>query len=108
MLGVIGLLWLGVDIWLGVDSGTPAKAEPSAAVPACIHWLPIVRYRAYGYDHVVRLESKCDKPASCTVSTNVNPTPVSGTLPAGGRIELLTFNGSPARTFVPSILCTLR
>ncbi len=98
VLGVLGLTWFSM---------TPAHAEPSAAVPPCITWMPIVRYRAYGYDHIVRLESKCDKPSSCSVTTNANATPVSGTLPAGGRIELQTFTGSPARSFIPSVLCTL-
>ena len=79
-----------------------------AAAPArnnCVAARSEARYRNYGYDHVVILQSACQKAASCEVSTNVNPEVQLVSVAPGERLELLTFRGSPARDFAARVHC---
>lgn len=73
--------------------------------PSCVEAFPEVRYRSYGYDHVVHLYSRCDVRAYCAVSTDVNPTVIEVIVPPREHIEVLTFRGSPAREFTPKVTC---
>jgi hypothetical protein len=63
------------------------------------------RVRYPGYDHIVHIHSSCDVELSCTVRTNVNPSPVEASVPPHGRVEVLTWRGSPARTFTATVDC---
>jgi len=83
------------------DAGTPS------ALPACISVSTDARYVPYGYNHVVILKSGCSKAATCSVATDVNPQPVPAALAAGATVEVLTFSGSPAQTFVARVTCKL-
>jgi hypothetical protein len=74
---------------------------------ACVASWGESRYRNYGYDHIVHVRNRCQKPVLCRVSTNVNPDPVEGTVAPNEERELLTFRGSPAREFVPKVDCRL-
>ena len=76
--------------------------------PACIHSRGEARARALGYDHVVTIENACDKAATCTVSTDVAPDPITAKVDAKKTVELTTFRGSPASTFKPKVSCKLR
>ncbi len=62
-------------------------------------------YRAYGYDHIVHLVNRCDDAAACDVFTDVNPEVIHATVPARDEVDVLTFRGSPARTFTPHVTC---
>lgn len=85
-----------------------AGADTSAAtLPACIAVSTEARYVPYGYNHLVYIRNGCSKPATCTVSTDVNPKPQTVEAPANRTVEVVTFMGSPARTFVPRVTCTL-
>lgn len=82
-------------------------ASPQASQsPSCVTSGTEVIYRNYGYDHIVHLASSCDRPASCRVTTDSNPSGVSTRVPAGEHIALLMFRGSPARAFTASVTCT--
>jgi hypothetical protein len=81
----------------------PASAE----TPACIHWWSRA-VGGMGYNHVVGIENGCDKPAACTVSTDVAPSPVQATVPAKERVDVMTFRGSPTTVFKPNVACTLQ
>jgi hypothetical protein len=63
------------------------------------------RYANYGYDHIVHLANRCDAAFVCSVSTDVNPTPIEARLGGGKTTEVLTFRGSPARVFTPRAVC---
>lgn len=63
------------------------------------------RYRNYGYDHMVRLESACTEVQACQVSTDVNPTVRRVTVAPRATMEVLTFRGSPAREFRATVTC---
>jgi hypothetical protein len=72
---------------------------------ACIGVSAQAIYRNYGYDHIVSLTNRCEGDAVCDVSTDVNPEPAHVAVPVNASIEVLTFRGSPARTFTPKIAC---
>jgi hypothetical protein len=80
----------------------------AGARPACVTVAFSAPYRGVGYNHVVSVHNACAQVASCTVSTDVNPSPQAVTVPAGATQDVTTFIGSPARVFVPTVACTLR
>lgn len=80
-------------------------AEGGQQDPSCVEAFPEVRYRNYGYDHVVHLYSRCDVRAYCAVSTDANPNAVEVVVPPREHVEVLTFRGSPAREFTPKVSC---
>jgi hypothetical protein len=77
--------------------------EPTAK--ACIAIKAETPYRDSGYDHIVKLESHCQKPVKCRVSSDVNPEPVEVTLAPKERTEVLLWRGSPASTFKARVSC---
>jgi hypothetical protein len=89
-----------------------ALAEPGrAGDPSAPTVLSCVKYRAearpwgMGYKHVVVLVSECTVTADCTVSTDVNPEPTVVTVPPKETREVVTYLSSPARVFVPTVVC---
>lgn len=83
------------------------EASPRADA-ACVRVRPEARYRNLGYDHIVHLDSGCDRDAFCDVSTDVNPAVQRVVAPARRSVEVVTFIGSPARVFSPKVSCELR
>ena len=81
------------------------SAEAGQQDPSCVEAFPEVRYRNYGYDHIVHLYSRCDVRAYCAVSTDANPTAVEVVVPPREHVEVLTLRGSPAREFTPKVSC---
>jgi hypothetical protein len=81
--------------------------RPVDATPACIRWTTEVRYRPYGYDHLVHIHSACERAASCRVSTDVNPDAITVRVPPRESVTVVTFQGSPARTFSAKVACAL-
>jgi hypothetical protein len=76
--------------------------------PSCVHWSGITVATAVGYNHVVRIDNACDRAATCTVSTDVAPTPIQAAVPPKQRVELVTFRRSPAYTFKARASCILQ
>jgi len=95
---------------VGASSGARAAdaGAPSPSLPACIGVRAEARYVPYGYNHVVILTNGCSKAATCRVSTDVSPQPVTAEVAAGTTVEVLTFAASPASSFTPRVSCTLR
>jgi hypothetical protein len=87
---------------------TRADKKPSPPEAKCVAWHTEVRARAYGYDHFVILDSSCAGEATCTVSTDVNPSPQTAVVPAGARVEVATFLGSPATEFKATVSCVAK
>ncbi len=86
----------------------PVAPSSAPAVPTqagCVNVTSEARYRNYGHDHVVRLESACAEVQACQVSTDVNPTVRRVTVAPDAAIEVLTFRGSPAREFRATVNC---
>ena len=86
-----------------VGHGAEPAAEP--APKACVAIKAEAPYRGSGYDHIVKLESHCQKPVKCRVSSDVNPEPVEVTLAPKERTEVLLWRGSPASTFKARVSC---
>jgi hypothetical protein len=82
-----------------------ASASPVDQQARCVIVRTEARYRAYGYDHLVHLKNGCEKAVVCTVSTNVNPKELKASLEAGASTTVITFKGSPARTFQANVSC---
>ncbi|MFH2009514.1 MAG: hypothetical protein ABI333_23175 [bacterium] len=74
----------------------------------CISTWAEARYRAYGYDHIVHIRSRCKKAAVCDVSTDVSPKVQKVGVGAGAHVSVLTFKGSPARSFTPRVSCVFK
>lgn len=88
-----------------------AQQPPGARVagdrPACVDVAFAALYRGVAYNHVVTIHNTCGQPARCTVTTDVNPSPMSVSVAAGATAQVATFIGSPARVFVPTVACSL-
>jgi hypothetical protein len=87
-------------------SARPAAAD--AAANRCIRFWGETRYGALAYNHIVHVANSCDATADCAVSTDVNPEPQEVAVEGNTSIEVVTFMGSPARVFKPSVKCTMR
>jgi hypothetical protein len=85
---------------------TRASATPDTSA-TCIKVKAEARYLGLGYNHIVHVADVCASSAECDVSTDVNPQPQHVSVPAGGAIEVNTFMGSPARVFVPKVVCVM-
>jgi hypothetical protein len=90
----------------------PARAVPLDPAPLseeprviCVTYWAEAKYVGFAYNHIVHVTNACNVPASCTVTTNVNPQPQTVDVPAGSQMDVLTFVGSPARTFVADVQC---
>jgi len=107
-----GLGALGVSA--GIALAAPSLALPSAPnagaeppVPTCIRAWGEARLGAYGYAHVVHLDSACPADAKCSVATEVDPAPVEVKVPSRTSVEVVTRLESPSREVKPVVTCTL-
>jgi hypothetical protein len=97
-----------------VPPEVPKRVPPIAAAdvameeqsPACVRFWPEARYRNYAYDHVVHLNSRCHRVASCNVSTDVNPAVVVVAIAPDERLEVVTSRASQTPEFTPIVECT--
>lgn len=118
------LLLLVAPLLLGANSATSRGAEHgarqiasalpeaaalfnAAALPECISVRAQARPGTSGYNHWVFIANRCDAPAACDVSTNVNPSTMTVAVQPGTTQDVLTFRESPARTFTPFVSCKL-
>jgi len=88
-------------------AAAPDAAPPKPPVPKCITVSSYVVNSAPGFDHVVKLESQCDKDAVCSVRTDVAPERLTVDLPAGQTREVVTFRGAPGYAFRAQVECEL-
>jgi hypothetical protein len=85
----------------------PGRAAGAGAKQAlsCVKYRGEARPWGFGFKHVVVLVSECTVTAECTVSTDANPEPTVVVVPAKETREVVTFLSSPARAFVPAVVC---
>jgi hypothetical protein len=110
-IGFAALAGLALAL-VGVAPAQGKEPEPSDAgapfVPACIQVATSSRWVPYGYNHIVALTNGCSQAATCSVSTDVNPTVQSVTVPKGATVEVMTFLGANSSTFIARVDCRLR
>lgn len=82
----------------------PENKKESASV--CVKHTLQARFVS-GFDHLVHITNECSRKASCEVSTDVNPKVQLVSILSGETKTVLTFRGSPARTFRAKVDCTL-
>jgi hypothetical protein len=99
-----------VVIW---PQWTPVRDVPfeplplvEAPRPVCVTFSTEARFVGLAYNHIVHVANGCSVSQSCAVTTNVNPEPQVLTVPSGSRVEVVTFMGSPARTFTADVRCS--
>jgi hypothetical protein len=93
---------------LGAGGGVPVtRADDGEKGPAKSCWSSSdsAPYRGFGYDHVVTITNRCDKPLDCDVRTKVNPDPTHARVAGHATVEVITFHGSPAREFKSDVQC---
>ena len=101
-----GLLALALTMTPAAYAADDAGA-PAPALPACVRVSTQTRWVPYGYNHVVMIENGCSKPATCKVSTDVNPQIQTAEVPSAQTVEILTITASPASAFVAKVTCSL-
>jgi hypothetical protein len=84
-----------------------ASSDEPAPLPACVRAWPEVRYRPYGYDHVVHIRNDCERTADCIVTTDVTLEPTDVSILPRSEVEVVTRVGSPSRVFTPMVTCRL-
>lgn len=92
---------------LGTAHAADDAGAPTSPVPACVRVQTQARWVPYGYNHIVILENGCSKPATCRVSTDVNPQVQVAEVEATKTVEVTTIMASPASTFAAKVACTL-
>jgi hypothetical protein len=90
----------------GVLRAAPDGGGHDTKPPApCVLVTKSTPYGNAGYDHVVTLHNRCEHTMVCSVKTNVNPKPTSVSVPAKESVRVVTWRGSPARTFTADVKC---
>jgi hypothetical protein len=84
-----------------------SAADAGAALPACVLVKTESRYVPYGYNHIVVITNGCSKAARCSVATDVNPTRQSVEVAPASTVDVTTFQGAAASSFVASVSCSL-
>lgn len=77
----------------------------SGTAAGCVAWKTEARWSGYAYNHLVHLDSGCEETMRCSVTTSVNPDPVTADLEPGEKETVTTFLGSPASEFSASVAC---
>jgi hypothetical protein len=88
---------------VSLSSGSVAEAQSS-----CLRSWPEARFGAMAYNHIVHINNACTQDADCDVSTDVNPEVQKVTVASHSEVQVMTFLGSPARTFKPNVRCVMR
>lgn len=104
----ISLLFLGLFAKeVAAPCAEPSDQEAPAPDPtACVTHTTEARY-IMGFNHLVHIDNTCEKSVQCSVSTDVNPEPQVVNLAAKSKTTVVTFKGSPARTFRATVQCQL-
>jgi hypothetical protein len=85
-----------------------AHGDGGGSHPDCIEHRAVARYQGTGYTHVVVVQSRCERTASCEVATDVDPSPRHDlSVGAGETREVITRVGSPAYGFTEIVDCEL-
>jgi hypothetical protein len=86
------------------EAPVPPRNRPPMT---CVESWPESIRAARGYDHYVKLYSRCKTPARCEVSSNSNPSPRRVVVVPRRELRVLIFRSSPDRHFVPHVLCRI-
>jgi hypothetical protein len=79
-------------------------AEPSKKVCVVSHSKE-VRYRPFGYDHIVHISNGCDVTVACRIRASSRSGEMQVDVPAHKRVSVTVKTGSPAREFSVAVYC---
>lgn len=93
-----------------VKPGNNKPAAPPAKTPGnCAQVTAGTRMEPFGFTHVVTFRNGCDKPVTCEVWTDVDPTPRQSLSAAPGEsVDVVTRIGSPASAVTAFKECRFR
>lgn len=92
---------------VGLFVESTSAADDASGLPKCITMTSEARAAGAAYDHVVHLKNHCGAPASCTVSTDLEPDPIWAELPNAKDTEVVTLKGSTEYAFQPHAFCVV-
>ncbi|MFO0695238.1 MAG: hypothetical protein U0230_16875 [Polyangiales bacterium] len=105
LLGVLAPVTLSAQTYHNPHRGGGQTATPSD-FPGCVKIEGEVRFRGFGYNHIVHVRNECTIPVRCNVATSVDPTPGQDVaLAPRQETQIQTRSGSPASTFEPRVTC---
>lgn len=86
---------------LGAAPDSPREMGNTAvSAQHCTSITPTAVYSGLGYNHVVKVENRCEKTVTCEVWTDVDPQPKHSLSVAAGAVgSVITRTGSPAQSF---------
>lgn len=105
-LGAAALAAASLFPW---GSAQAAEAPPTELAeetePAtCVSYRTQARF-SVGYDHLVYVTNACERPVSCHVRTDVNPSGPQIQVAPGRTETVVTYRGSPASSFTAEVTC---
>lgn len=103
----IRLAWIGIGcLSVSTAAATAVALNSGTTGPAgCVSWSTEAKMDAYGFDHFVNLESKCDAAMTCQIKTSTNPQATSATVQPRSTARVLIWRGSPARELTAEVTC---
>jgi hypothetical protein len=102
---------LRFGILLAVIAAFPAGDRFSAGAVAptaklcTVHHSTEVRYRGFGYDHVVHISNACDEEVACVIKASSNPKNIDVKVPGQRRIAVIARRMSASSKFTASVYC---
>lgn len=90
------------------EASVQPLADGKKSAADCVSYDTQARFSGAGYDHLVHVKNSCKRTARCAVHTNVNPSPVHVSVEPRAVETVVTFRGSPARTFSAVVNCQLQ
>lgn len=94
---------------LSLSATALAQSRPIAGSrPACVAASAQPVFNGTGYNHLVTVSNQCAATVACSVTTNVNPTPVELSVGAGQSRTVNTFFNSPVFGFNATVECGQR
>jgi hypothetical protein len=95
---------LSLAVWL--VSGTALADGPAKSPRDCVVVTATAPFVGYAHNHVVVVKNTCERPVSCEIWTDVDPSPRHNvSLKQGESASLLIRKGSPASAYKAESAC---
>jgi hypothetical protein len=96
---------LAWTVLLAAAAGLAQTQRIAGNRPDCVSASAQSIYNGTGYNHVVTVRNQCPAAVTCTVTTDVNPSPVTLAVPTAEARSINTFLSAPGYAFTPTVHC---
>ncbi|GAB4213409.1 MAG: hypothetical protein OHK0013_37260 [Sandaracinaceae bacterium] len=107
-LGLSGVSTVVLVVGALAQPSPPSAPTAPGERPRCVEVTWQARFDGSGHSHWVTVRNGCERAMSCTVRTDVAPSPIQVALAPGQSREVRTFLSSPATAFTPVVDCRER